>query len=37
MERMRDEAVKLLRENFEPSETVEAFISLLEFIISRSR
>jgi octaprenyl-diphosphate synthase len=37
MERMRDEAVKLLRENFEPSETVEAFISLLEFIISRNR
>jgi octaprenyl-diphosphate synthase len=34
---MRDKACTLLRENFEPSETVDAFVSLFDFIISRNR
>jgi octaprenyl-diphosphate synthase len=37
MEEMRAKACALLRENFEPSETVDAFVSLFDFIISRNR
>lgn len=37
MERLREEACALLTENFPPSETREAFISLIDFIINRTR
>lgn len=36
MERLRAEACALLRDNFPPSETREAFISLMDFIINRN-
>lgn len=36
MERLRGEACALLRDNFPPSETREAFISLIDFIINRN-
>lgn len=36
MERLRAEACALLRDNFPPSETREAFISLIDFIINRN-
>lgn len=35
MERLRDEACAILRDNFPPSETLDAFISLIDFIIAR--
>lgn len=36
MERLRAEACALLRDNFPPTETREAFISLIDFIINRN-
>lgn len=36
MERLRQEACALLIENFPPSQTREAFISLIDFIINRT-
>ena len=35
MERLRDEACAILRDKFPPSETLDAFISLIDFIIAR--
>lgn len=35
MERLREEACRVLRDNFPPSETLDAFISLIDFIITR--
>jgi len=36
MERLRDEACRVLRDNFPPSEILDSFISLLDFIITRN-
>lgn len=35
MNRLREEACRVLRDNFPPSETLDAFISLIDFIIAR--
>lgn len=35
MERLREEACRVLRDNFPPSATLDAFISLIDFIITR--
>lgn len=35
MEQLREEACRVLRDNFPPSETLDAFLSLIDFIITR--
>lgn len=35
MDKLREEACAVLRDNFPPSETLDAFLSLLDFIIER--
>lgn len=35
MNRLREEACRVLRDNFPPTETLDAFISLIDFIIAR--
>lgn len=37
MERLRDQACDILRANFPPSATLDAFLSLIDFIITRDR
>lgn len=37
MERLRDQACDILRTNFPPSATLDAFLSLIDFIITRDR